>query len=97
MSTLKPVGDHVIVRPSTAEETSKAGIILPDTVDKQRPERGEVIAVGPGRLLDNGTRAPIEASVGDTVMFKKYAPDEVKLEGQEYLVIRGEDIIAIIS
>lgn len=94
---LRPLGDHVIVRPSTKEETSAAGIIIPDTVDKERPERGEVIAVGPGKALENGTRCAMEVKPGDTVVFKKYAPDEVKLGKDEYLVIKADDVMAVIE
>lgn len=94
---LRPVGDHLIVKPLAKEETSASGIIIPDTVDKERPERGEVIAVGPGRILENGQRSPMEAKVGDKVVFKKYAPDEFKLDGVEYLVIKADDVVAVIE
>lgn len=94
---LRPVGDHLIVKPLPKEETSASGIIIPDTVDKERPERGEVIAVGPGRTLDNGQRSVCEAKVGDKVVFKKYAPDEFKLDGVEYLVIKSDDVMAVIE
>ncbi|MCI0479363.1 co-chaperone GroES [Candidatus Uhrbacteria bacterium] len=94
---LRPLGDRVIVKPAAKEEMTKAGIILPDTVDKERPEQGEIIAIGPGRLLDNGTRAPMSLKVGDKVVFKKYSPDEVKVEDQEYLVIAESDVMAVIE
>lgn len=94
---LRPVGDHLIVKPLAKEELSASGIIIPDTVDKERPERGEVIAVGPGRLLENGQRSVPEAKVGDKVVFKKYAPDEFKLDGVEYLVIKSDDVMAVIE
>jgi chaperonin GroES len=76
---------------------TKAGIILPETVGKERPEQGEVIAVGPGRLLDNGSRAAMSLKVGDKVVFKKYSPDEVKLGDVEYLVISESDVMAVIE
>lgn len=95
--SLRPLGDHVIVKSLPNQSLSKAGIVLPDTVDKDRPERGEVVAVGPGKVLDNGQRGPVDVSVGQTVVFKKYAPDEVKIDGQEVLVIRLDDIIAVIE
>ena len=95
--TLKPLGDHVIVKPLNNEEVTKAGIVLPSTVDKDRPERGEVIAVGPGRVLDNGSRSPMDVSVGQKIVFKKYAPEEFKIEGENYLVISANEIIAIIE
>lgn len=94
---LRPLGDRVIVKPAAREEMTKAGIILPDTVDKERPEQGEIIAVGPGRLLDSGNRAPMSLKVGDKVVFKKYSPDEVKVEDQEYLVISESDVMAVIE
>ncbi|MBU2612839.1 co-chaperone GroES [Patescibacteria group bacterium] len=94
---LRPLGDRVIVRPAAKEEMTKAGIILPDTVDKERPEQGEIIAVGPGRLLDSGTRAAMSLKVGDKIVFKKYSPDEVKVEDQEVLVIAESDVMAVIE
>lgn len=94
---LKPLNDHVIVKPITEDEVTKAGIIMPDTVDKEKPEKGEVVAVGAGKLLENGQRAPMSVQVSDKVMFKKYSPDEIKIEGEEYLVISEGDIIAILE
>ena len=94
---LKPIHDHVIVKPITEDEVTKAGIIMPDTVDKEKPEKGEVVAVGPGKLLENGQRAPMSVQIGDKVMFKKYSPDEIKVDGEEYLVISESDIIAVIE
>lgn len=94
---LRPLGDRLIVKAAAKEEITKLGIILPDTVGKERPEQGEVIAVGPGRFLDNGTRAPMAVSVGNTVVFKKYGPDEVKIDGVEYLVISESDVMAVIE
>lgn len=95
--TLRPLGDRVIVKPAAKEEMTKAGIILPDTVDKERPEQGEIIAVGPGRMLDNGNRAAMSLKVGDKIVFKKYSPDEVKLGNEEYLVLSESDIMAVIE
>ena len=94
---LRPLGDRVIVKPVAKEEMTKAGIILPDTADKERPEQGEVIAVGPGRLLDSGSRAPMSLKVGDKIVFKKYSPDEVKVNDEEYLVIAESDIMAVVE
>ncbi len=93
---LTPLNDHVIVK-AVAETKTSAGIILPETADKEKPERGEVVAVGPGKPLDNGTRAPMSVKVGDIVVFKKYSPDEVKVDKEEYLVIREEDILAVVK
>ena len=94
---LKPLHDHVIVKPITEDEVTKTGIVLPDTVDKEKPEKGEVMAVGPGKLMDNGQRASMSVKVGDKVMFKKYSPDEIKIEEEEYLVISEGDIMAILE
>lgn len=94
---LKPLGDHVIVRALSKEEVTASGIILPQTMSKEQPERGEVIAVGPGKLLENGSRAAVEVKVGDKVVFKKYAADEVKVDKEEYLVIRLDDVVAVIE
>ena len=94
---LRPLGDRVIVKALPKEEVTKTGIILPETVDKERPEQGEVIAVGPGRLLDSGSRAAMNLKVGDKVVFKKYSPDEVKIEEVDYLVIAESDVMAVIE
>ncbi|MBI2098861.1 co-chaperone GroES [Candidatus Uhrbacteria bacterium] len=93
---VRPLGDRVIVRPIKEEEATKAGIILPDTA-KEKPERGEVIAVGPGKMLENGTRVAISVKAGEKVLFKKYSPDELKVEGQEVYVLREEDLLAVIE
>ena len=94
---LKPLHDHVIVKPITENEITKSGIVLPDTIDKEKPEKGEVVAVGDGKLLDNGQRAPMVVKVGDKVMFKKYSPDEIKVDGVEYLIISESDILGILE
>ncbi len=93
---IKPLGDRVIIRPITEDLTTKSGIVLPENVEKEKSEKGEVLAVGPGRTLDNGTLSPMSVKVGDKVMFKKYSPDEIKIDGQELLVISEQDILAII-
>ena len=92
---LKPLSNRVVVEP--IKEEAKGGIILPATADREKPEKGKIIACGPGKLLDNGTRAPMGVKVGDVVMFKKYSPDEVKVEGKEYLVLEESDIMGIIE
>lgn len=92
---LKPLSDRIIIKP--IEEKTPSGIVLPETVDKERPEKGEVLAVGPGKLLENGSRAKMSVIAGDKIVFKKYSPDEVKIDGEEYLVISEEDVIGIIQ
>jgi len=96
MSNYKPLNDHVLIKPINGNEVSKAGIILPDTVDKEKPEKGEVVAVGSGKLLENGQRAPMSVKVGDKVIFKKYSPDELPGD-EDLMVIKEEDILAIIE
>ncbi len=94
---LRPLNDRLIVKALPKEEVTKAGIIIPESVDKERPEQGEVVAVGPGKLLEDGKRSTMDVKVGDKVMFKKYAPDEVKLDGVEYLVISEYDVLAVLE
>ena len=94
---LRPLGDRIIVKPFAKEEMTKSGIILPDTIDKERPEQGEVIEVGPGKLLENGSRVTPNVKIGDKILFKKYSPDEFKLDDVEYLVLSESDIMAVIE
>jgi chaperonin GroES len=94
---IKPLHSNVILKPAQKEEMTKSGIVLPDTVDQERPEQGEVVAVGDGKILDNGQKASMSVKPGDTVIFKKYSPDEIKVDGEEYLVIAESDIMAVIN
>jgi chaperonin GroES len=94
---LKPLSDRVVLEPVSQEERTKSGIVLPDTIDKEKPEQGKVVAVGPGRILADGKRAGMSVKVGDKVFFKKYGPDEIKIGNKEYLVVSEEDILAIIT
>ena len=94
--SLKPLGDRVIVKPKAKEEMTKSGLVLPDTAS-EKPQEGSVLSVGPGRMLDSGKRVEMEVKGGDTVLFAKYAGTEVKLDGEEYLVIRESDLLAIIT
>jgi chaperonin GroES len=93
---LKPIGDRIVVRPKSAEETTKSGIILPDTA-KERPQEGEVMAVGTGRIMDDGTVVALSVKVGDTVLFSKYGGTEVKIGGEEYIILREDDVLAILE
>lgn len=93
---LQPLGDRLLVEAISEDEITKAGIILPDTVDKEKPEKGKVVAIGSGRLKDDGTRIALEVKVGDIVFFKKYSPDEIKIDGKEYLILSESDILAIL-
>ncbi len=94
--SLKPLGDRVIVKAIEQEERTAGGIVLPDTA-KEKPQQGEVIAVGSGKLLDNGERVSLEVKSGDRVIFAKYGGTEVKVEGQEYIILRDTDILAIVE
>ena len=93
---LKPMGDRVIVRPSEKESLTKGGIYLPDTA-QERPQEGEVVAAGPGRILNNGKRVEMEVKPGDKVIYSKFAGNEVEVEDEELLVLGVNDILAIIS
>ena len=96
MGRIQPLGDRVVVKPAAKEEVTKSGIVIPDTA-KEKPQEGTVIAVGSGRLLDNGDRAAIDVREGDRVLFAKYGGTEFKLDGEEYLVLKESDILAIIG
>lgn len=93
-----PLGDRVLVKPREVEDTkSPGGIIIPDTAQKEKPEQGTVVAVGPGKVGDDNDLIPVSVKVGDRVMFSKYGPDEIKIDGEEYYVIRESDILGIIK
>ena len=93
---IKPLGDRVVIKALEAEQKTKSGIVLPDTV-KEKPQEGEIIAVGTGKVLENGQRVAIEVKVGDKVSFSKYAGTEVKIDDKDYLVISERDILAIVG
>lgn len=94
---LKPLSDYLIVKPLVDETATKAGILLPQTIDKEKPEKGEVVATGPGKIADSGQVVPMSVKVGQKVMFRKYSPDEIKVDNEEYLVIRETDVLLIIE
>lgn len=93
---IKPLADHVLIEPLKQEEKTKSGILLPETVEKERPEQGRVIAVGSGKKTEDGRIVPLEVKVGDVVLFTKYGPNEVKVEDKEYLIAKEDDILAIL-
>jgi len=95
MSKIKPLSDHVLVKPTEAEEVTSGGIVLPDTA-QEKPQRGEVIAVGPGKLTDNGKLVALEVKVGDDVIYSKYGGSEVTLGADEYKLLRESDILAVV-
>lgn len=94
---IKPLSDHVVIRIIEEEKVTASGIVLPDTVDKEKKEEGEVVAVGPGKILENGQRGAMDVSVGQKVLFKKWGGDEVKVGDEEYKIVSMEDILAIVE
>ena len=91
---IKPLGDRVVIKVLEVEEKTPSGIVLPDKA-KEKPQEGEVVAVGTGKVLDNGTKVELEVKVGDRVIYSKYAGSEIKVKGEEYLILRQDDILAI--
>jgi len=96
MATIRPLNDRIIVRRVEESEQMRGGLYIPDTA-KEKPQEGEVIAIGNGKLLDNGTRISIDIKVGDKVLFGKYAGTEIKLDGEEYLILREDDVLGVIE
>jgi len=95
-SKLRPLGDRVVIKPTPREEMTKSGIVLPDTA-KEKPQEGEILAVGPGKTLDDGSRETMDVSVGQKVLYAKYAGTEFKVDGEELLIISQKDILAIVE
>lgn len=93
---IKPLGDRVVLEAETKEETTRGGIVLPDTA-KEKPQEGRIVAAGPGRRLESGQLVHLEVKVGDKVLYAKYAGTEVKVDGKEYLIVREADILAVLS
>ena len=93
---LKPLSNHIFLQPLAEEKTTKSGIVIPDTAEKEKPIKGKVLAVGPGKLNEKGERISMSVKVGDMVLFKKYGPDEIEMDGKKYLVGDEDDILAII-
>lgn len=94
---LKPLGNRVFIEPLEEEKTTESGIVIPETAEKERPQKGKVLAVGPGKFDDKGQRVPVGVKEGDMVLFKKYGPDEIEIDGQKYLVADEEDILAVLN
>lgn len=94
MAKIVPTGDHIVVEAIEEETTSASGIIIPDTASKEKPMKGKVVAVGPGKLTDDGKRLEMEVKEGDTVLFSKYGPTEIKVEGKDVLILSASDIYA---
>ena len=94
--SIKPLEDKVVVKPAAAEQTTASGLVIPDTA-KEKPLEGEIVAVGPGRVDDNGNRVPLDVKVGDRVMYSKYGGTEVKYAGEEYLILSVRDLLAVVE
>ena len=93
---IKPLEDRILIKQVEAEQTTASGLVIPDTA-KEKPQEGEVLAVGPGRVDDNGNRIPLDVAVGDKVIYSKYGGTEVKYSGEEYLILSARDILAVIG
>ncbi|GAA4111350.1 co-chaperone GroES [Knoellia locipacati] len=94
--SIKPLEDRIVIKSLEAEQTTASGLVIPDTA-KEKPQEGEVLAVGPGRIDDNGNRVPLDVNVGDRVIYSKYGGTEVKHGGQEYLILSARDILAVVG
>lgn len=94
---IKPLGGRVLIKPLDLEEETESGLIIPETADKDKPEQGEVVALGTGRVTEEGDKVEFTVKVGDQVLFKKYSPDEVEYEGETYLVVDETDILAVME
>lgn len=93
---IKPLEDRIVIKQVEAEQTTASGLVIPDSA-KEKPQEGEVVAVGPGRVSDNGTRIPLDVAVGDVVIYSKFGGTEVKHGGDEYLVLSARDILAVVT
>ncbi|MEK7187929.1 MAG: co-chaperone GroES [Patescibacteria group bacterium] len=93
----KPLSNHLFIEAAEEEKVTKSGIVLPESAEKERPVKGKVLAVGPGKANDKGERIPMSVKVGDVVLFKKYGPDEVELDGKKYLVADEDDVLAVLD
>jgi len=94
---IKPLSDHILIEPIREEEKTKTGILLPETAEKERPEQGRVVAVGPGKKNKKGEHLSLDLKPGQKVLFNKYGPNEIKVDDKEYLIAKEEDILAIIE
>ena len=94
--SIKPLEDRIVIRQVEAEQTTASGLVIPDTA-KEKPQEGEVIAVGPGRVDDNGNRIPVDAKVGDVVIYSRYGGTEVKYDGQEFQILSSRDVLAVVE
>lgn len=94
---IKPLGDRIVVKPLKKEEVTASGIVLPDTVEKEKKAEGEVVAVGPGKMLESGARSQMEVNVGDRVLFEKWGGEDVEVDGDEYKIVSQDKVLAILN
>ena len=94
--SIKPLEDRIVIQQVEAEQTTASGLVIPDTA-KEKPQEGEVLSIGPGRIDDNGNRVPLDVNVGDKVIYSKYGGTEVKYAGEEYLILSARDVLAVVS
>ncbi len=97
MPKIQPVNDYILIEPEKAEEKTAGGIYIPDTADKEKPQKATVVAVGPGKLGENGERIELSVKIGETILYSKYGPTEVKLGADEYFFIQDSDVIAVLD
>ena len=97
MIKIEPLSNHIFLEPLEEEKKTKSGIVIPDTVEKEKPVKGKVIAIGPGKTLESGKIMPMSVKAGDIVLIKKYGPDEIEIDGKKYLVGDEDDILAVIK
>ncbi len=96
-SKVKPLGANILVEPLSEEKKTDSGIVLPDTVDKEKPQKGKIIALGTGKMTESGKKVSFNVKVGDIVIFKKYSPDELEIDDKEYLIMTEDDILGVIK
>ena len=94
--SIKPLEDRIVIKQVEAEQVTSSGLVIPDTA-KEKPQEGEVVAVGPGRIDDNGNRVPLDVAVGDRVIYSKYGGTEIKYNGEEYLILSARDVLAVVN
>ena len=96
MTKIRPLHDRILIRRIESKETARGGIIIPDSA-KEKPQQGEVVAVGAGKMLENGQRVPVDVAVGSRILFGKYGGSEIKSEGQEYLILREDEVLGVVT
>lgn len=96
-SKIQPLGGNILVEPISEESKTATGIVLPDTVDKEKPQKGKIVALGTGKVTEDGKKIPFKVKVGDIIIFKKYSPDELEIEDKEYFIMSEEDVLAVVK